>query len=385
MPHDSNKRLSQKSDEKLTLSLLKIHIPIIKTGDEAAAKLKENPKARNKSELMYLMKKADRSKEKLVLSALPLIKTIASNEFKRRRSWGSRITYEDIMQEAIIGFLRGLQSFKIDSNVGSPTNYLGQWITVTIKRKVESLDHDFTIPYEIVERHRRIRAVYTRVANELERDPTDDELLEALNNDSFTNSGTKWAKASKPSDGVSKKVFTMEHIEEYKNMFHKMYAMGTYDYQTSDENDNGYEQVADSIYSETVEDYAKVDEMSLNKSREDFFNKVFIEMRMGSKQRDIILRHFGLNPYGEAQQRKDIVAKTGVSAKFVKTVIEAFMIYMPVRGGIFHKIILEKSMEDIDALELAWILPILGEWPKNRKNPLEPPMILTQPGLKIEG
>jgi DNA-directed RNA polymerase sigma subunit (sigma70/sigma32) len=383
MTPEASERLKQKSDDKLTLSLLQIHIPIIKKGEEASTIIKENPNINNKSELLYLIKKADRSKEKLVLAALPLIKTIASNEFKRRRAWGSRITYEDIMQEAIIGFLRGLQSFKIDSNVGSPTNYLGQWITVTIKRKVESLDHDFTIPYEIIERHRRIRAVYTRIANEIERDPSDEELLDALNNDSFTNSGTKWAKASKPSDGVSKKVFTKEHIEEYKNMFNKMYSMGTYDFQPSDDSDSGNEMIADSIYSETVEDYAQIDEKSLNKSRELFFHKVFIEMKMGSKQKDIILRHFGLEPYGESQQRKDIVSQTGVSAKFVKSVIEAFMIYMPVKGGIFHRIILENSTEEIDALELSWIIPILGQWPKGQKEPLEPPEILTQSGLKL--
>lgn len=374
----------KQSNERLTLDLLKIHLPIIKEGQEASEKLKDKPNDKNKAKLLYLIKKADRSKEKLVLSALPLIKTIASNEFNRRRAWGSRITYEDIMQEAIIGFLRGLQSFKIDANVSSPTNYLGQWITVTIKRKVESLDHDFTIPYEIVERHRRIKAVYTRIANELEREPTDEELLHGLNNDSFTNSGTKWAKASKPKDGVSKKQFTQENIDEYRKLYPKMYSMGSYDFQTNDDDESGYEMNAESIYSETVEEYAHVDEQSLKTSREAFFNKVFIEMRMGSRQKDIILRHFGLKPYHESQQRKDIVSQTGVSAKFIKKVIEAFMIYMPVRGGIFHKIILEQTLEEIDALELSWILPILGEWPKNRKNPIEPPTVLTQQGIKTD-
>jgi len=379
---EDNLNPSNRKSEKLTLALLKIHIPIIKEADAAREQLLENPKAKNRSELLYKIKIGDKSKEKLVLAALPLIKTISSNEFKRRRSWGSRVTYEDIMQEAIIGFLKGLGSFKIEANVSSPTNYLGQWITVSVKRKIETLDHDFTIPYEIVERQRRIKAVYTRVANEIEREPTDEELLEALNNDSYTNSGTKWAKANKPKDGVSKKKFTIEHIEEFKKMFPKFYALNTYETSnsSSDDEDKSYEPYAESIY-ENGNSFAGVEiveEESLKISRTVFFEKVFIEMKIGSKQKDIILRYFGLQPYGEAQQQKEIVVKSGVSAKFVKTVIEAFSQYMPVKGGIFHKIILEMSLDEIESLELSWLLPILGDYPKKLNQPVEPPDILTK-------
>jgi DNA-directed RNA polymerase sigma subunit (sigma70/sigma32) len=369
---------------KLTMALLKTHIPIIREAESAAEELKENPKSNKKAELLYRIKLGQKSKEKIVIAALPLLKTIASNEFKRRRSWGSRATYEDIMQEAVIGLLRGLQSFKIESNVGSPTNYLGQWITVSIKRKVESLDHDFTIPYEIVERQRRIKAVFTRVANELKRDPTDEELLEALNNDTYTNSNTKWAKSAKPTDGVSKKIFTMEHIEDFKKVWKKFYAMNTYEIPSNDNEESTYESGATSIYEDKIDSFSfdSVDEKSVNESRQKFFNTIFIEMQIGSKQKDVILRYFGLNPYNESQQQKEIVAKSGVSAKFVKTVVEAFTQYMPVKGGIFHKIVLTMPLEEIDALELSWLLPILGEWPRKQKEPILPPEILTKNILK---
>jgi DNA-directed RNA polymerase sigma subunit (sigma70/sigma32) len=369
---------------KLTLALLKTHIPIIREAEEAVEQLKENPNRKNKAELLYRVKLGQKSKEKIVIAALPLLKTIASNEFKRRRSWGSRATYEDIMQEAVIGLLRGIQSFKIESNVGSPTNYLGQWITVSIKRKVESLDHDFTIPYEIVERQRRIKAVFTRVANELKRDPTDEELLEALNNDTYTNSNTKWAKSAKPTDGVSKKVFTMEHIEDFKKVWTKFYTMNTYDVSTNDDEDSSYESEATSIYEDKIDSlsFESVDEKSLNESRQKFFNTIFVEMQIGSKQKDVILRYFGLQPYTETQQQKEIVAKSGVSAKFVKTVVEAFTQYMPVKGGIFHKIVLTMPLDEVDALEMSWLLPILGEWPKKQKEPILPPDILTKNILK---
>lgn len=375
---------AKNSQVKLTLALLKTHIPIIREAEAATEELKKNPNHKKKTELLYRIKLGQKSKEKIVIAALPLLKTIASNEFKRRRSWGSRATYEDIMQEAVIGLLRGIQSFKIESNVGSPTNYLGQWITVSIKRKIESLDHDFTIPYEIVERQRRIKAVYTRISNELERDPTDAELLEALNNDTYTNSNTKWAKSNKPEDGVSKKVFTMAHIEEFKKIWTKFYTMNTYDITTNDNEDSSYEEEATSLYEEKMGGvtFESVDEKSLNESRQKFFNTIFIEMQIGSKQKDVIARYFGLNPYTEPQQQKEIVAKSGVSAKFVKTVVEAFTQYMPVKGGIFHKIILTMPLEEIDSLEMEWLLPILGEWPKKQKEALLPPDVLTKNIIK---
>lgn len=370
----------KKEQGKLTLALLKIHIPIIKEADAAKEELPQVKTKKLKAELAYKIRLGEKSKEKLVLSALPLIKTISSNEFKRRRSWGSRVTYEDIMQEAIIGFLKGIESFKLEANVSSPTNYLGQWITVSIKRKIETLDHDFTIPYEIVERHRRIKAVYSRVANEMEQEPTDEELLEALNNDSYTNSNTKWAKASKPQDGVSKKKFTIEHIEEFKKMFPKFYALANYETPLNDDDDKSYETQAAPIYStNNIPGVETVEEADLKKSREKFFNTVFNEMKVGSKQKDIISRYFGLQPYNEPQQQKEIVVKSGVSAKMVKTVVDAFSQYMPQKGGIFHKIILETSFDEIESLELGWLPPILGAWPDGQKEPTVPPAILTQP------
>lgn len=374
--------------QKLTLELLKLNIPIMKEGQEAALKLNENTKLGKKARQELLAKKqaGEMAQEELLFAALPLIKSIAHKEFQRRKGWQSRISYDDIMQEAMMGFIRGLQSFKVEATNTSPTNYLGQWITIGIRRKVEAMDHDFAIPYEMVERHRRIRAVKARLSNQLTREPTDDELLEALNAVEQDGTVYKWGRVEKGSSKRNK-VFTKKHLDEYKEVADKTYGLVSYEMPDEDSESSGgsFELEASSIYGESKErTYDFIEEQDLSNSRLAFFNKVFIEMRIGSRQKDVILRFFGLQPYGEPQLQKEIVEKTGFSAKFIKTVIEAFSLYMPMKGGVFHKEILTLEIDDIDSLELTWIVPILGEWPKNLQTPISPPEILTQNVMGIK-
>lgn len=382
-----NSNFERKPAQQLTLELLREKIPLVKSGREATEKINSGEKI-NKPELRKLLSeqhKGIKAQDELLYSALPLIKSIASKEFQRRRNWNSRVSYDDIMQEAMIGFIRGLQSFNIEATNTSPTNYLGQWITVSIRRKVEAMDHDFVIPYEMIERHRRIRAVRARVANSLERDPTDEELLEALNASEQDGSVYKWGKVNKENTSARNKQFTQKHIEEYKEASDKTYGLATYDVFTDSNGDeNSYEVEVTSLFDNASYSTLNVDHEDLAKSQHDFFDKVFIEMRIGSKQKDIILRYFGLSPYTASQLQKEIIEKTGLPSKYIKTVIEAFHMYMPLKGGIFHKNIIQLEEEEIDSLELTWLVPILGEWPKKVKEPLEPPVVLTQTGLTIK-
>lgn len=372
--------------QQLTLELLRAKIPTVKQGKEAFDRLnsEEAISPSEKRKLIILQKQGNKAQEELLYAALPLIKSIASKEFQRRRNWSSRVSYDDIMQEAMIGFIRGLQSFKIDATNVSPTNYLGQWITVSIRRKVESMDHDFTIPYEMVERHRRIRAVRARISTILEREPTDEELLEALNAMEQDGAVYKWGKVNKDSNASRSKKFTQKHIDEYRETLDKTYGLTTYEIQTDDNDDGFYETEATSLFENTAYTTDTVDRTDLASSQYVFFNHIFIEMKIGSKQKDVILRYFGLEPYSQPQLQKEIILNTGLPSKYVKTVLEAFTMYMPLKGGVFHKNVLLLDEEKIHSLELSWIVPILGEWPLNQKEPIAPPEILTQTGLTIK-
>lgn len=369
--------------QQLTLELLREKIPLIKAAEEANEKLSNGEKITKKEAqaLLSIRNKGKKAQEELLFAALALIKSIASKEFQRRKNWNSRVSYDDIMQEAMLGFIRGLQSFNIEATNTSPTNYLGQWITVSIRRKVESMDHDFTIPYEMIERHRRIRAVKARVANLLEREPNDEELLDALNATEQDGAIYKWGKVNKESSTGRNKIFTQKHIDEYREASSKTYAISSYDMPVAEGEENFYEVEATSLFDNDSFNYETIETNDLSESRLNFFNDIFIEMRIGSRQKDIILRYFGLHPYETPQLQKEIVQQTGVPPKFVKTVVESFTMYMPLKGGIFHKKMISLELDDIEALELSWLLPILGEWTGSILEPISPPEILTQTGL----
>lgn len=392
--------------QPLSLELLREHVPVVKKGQEAIQLLKDESVERTRIEtnkLLQQKRSGSRSQEVLILSALPLIKNIASREFQRRKAWSSRVSYDDLLQEAIAGFIRGLLSYDETANHNSPTNYLGQWITTSIRRKIEALEHDFAIPYEVVERARRIRAVFSRLNSETGRNPTDEELLEALNEvDGSAKNGYRWGGNKRPESGGNSEAaevevpietipaptpsprslkFTQAHLDEARALNSRSYSLMPHD-APSIEADESYERASTPLTLEETDGTERFESNDLASSRNKFFEDAFIAMKIGSRQKDIILRFFGMNPYDTPQTQKEIVVETALPPRFVKSVITSFQIYMPLKGGVFHKLITEIELDEIEALELAWLLPLLGDWDSKTKKPIAPPLVLTQSTLK---
>lgn len=368
----------------LSLELLREHVPHVKAGQEATRLLGDDIERtlEERKELLRLKQKGTRSQETLIISALPIIKSLASKEFQRRKAWSSRISFDDVLQEAIAGFIRGLLSYDETANHASPTNYLGMWVTTSIRRRVEALEHDFSIPYEVVERARRIRAVTGRLKGELLRNPTDEELLDALNDTDGYNKNQKWGSQQEPSTSKrASKKFTQAQIDEARDLAGRSYSLYNYESTTQDSEET-YEKASTPLTIEQTDSNELIENNNLSKSRLDFFNTAFIQMRIGSKQQDIILRYFGMGAYTQPQTQKEIISNTALPPRFVKAVITSFSTYMPTKGGIFHHLILNSDPDLIDGLELGWLLPILGEWPDKQRTAKEAPVILTQSNTK---
>jgi DNA-directed RNA polymerase specialized sigma subunit len=387
----SSPLLERTNAQPLSMALLREHVPVVQEGHRALIRLREEEATLENKERRTLLQakvRGQRSQETLVISALPLIKSIAKREMTRRQSgWNSKISYDDILQEAIAGFLRGLLSFKNMSDNTSPTNYLGQWITSSIRRKVEVMEHDFAIPYEVVERSRRIKAVRSRLTSELGREPNQDELLQGLNASEQYQTGYKWGRTTDESgQQVAKsgaKNFSERQLDEAKDVDAVAYQIGTYDTHASDD-EEGYERVSNPLTISPDISHAHIDERDLSRSQLDFFEQAFVAMRIGSKQKDVLLRTYGLNPYLYAQSQKEVVAETGYPARFVKEVLFKFSVYMRQPGGVFHRLILDLDADLIEDLELSWLLPLIGDWPKNQRTPAGPPDILTQTGTRVK-
>jgi hypothetical protein len=249
------------------------------------------------------------------------------------------------------------------------------------------LEHDFSIPYEVVERNRRIVAVRSRLTAEMKREPTDEELLTALN-DKAQKPGNKWGKTATAESDLVEPVesvkteskrsaqFTQEHLDISRELAAKLYTMKSNEPSDSEE-EGSYEKFSTPISSQPLKDVADIEDSSIKESKKEFFMEVFLMMKIGSKQRDIILRFFGMSPYTEPQIYREIVQQTGLSSRYVKNVVMSFNQYMPQKGGIFHYKLLQLDYETTVDLELEWLVPILGEWPLRTKSPVPPPAILT--------
>jgi len=382
------------SAQPLTLELLREHVPAVRDGYAAKTTLaagEENLSREERRRLLEARNRGQRAQWILIDSASPLIRNIATREFQRRRGWNSRVSYDDVLQEATIGFIRGLlsPSYDVNSKSGnSATNYLGQWVTSTIRRKIEVMEHDFSIPYEVIERGRRIKAVRSRLASELGREPSDEELLTGLNAAEQYNTGHKWGRVTDANgDKVAKKNkadFTLKQIQEAREVSDRAYQIGSQDAQSGEEGEETYERAGSPLTITEDMDHNSVDERDLARSRLAFFDRAFLDMRIGSRQKEIILRTFGLAPYSHEQSQKEIIAETGYPSRFVKEVIMAFSIYLPQPGGVFHKILLDTPADTIEELELTWVLLRVGEWPSQQRTPTGAPDVLTQPGMRVK-
>lgn len=348
--------------EPLTLKNLAFHVPRVKFAKEAKNTLhnSESLSSEEKQKLHEIIVQGDSSKEELVMMALPLVSTIARTEFNRRMSWNSRVTLDDMIQEGIGGFLRGIESYNPEGGHTSPTNYLGQWITSDIRRHVESLDHDFSIPHETIERHRKIRAIRSRLYNELSRNPTDEELLERANNPD-SRPVNKMGRVDKKS--YTGKKITQKNIDEERTFAASTGRLETLNY--TDDESSEHERKSNPLIgdNETISNY-DVEERSVRQSMAKLFETVFKRMNLGRIQEEIIRQKFGLPPYHDEIPLAGIAKNTNVSKYKVNQVITAFSQEMASQGSLFHKTVTELPMDEIESLGLGWVIRIVGEYKK---------------------
>lgn len=360
--------------ESLTLTNLAYHVPRVREGKEAHVAINEENNL-TASEIAQLKKKVQQgedSKETLVLMALPLVSTIARSEYNRRSAWSSRVTLDDMVQEGVGGFLRGIDAYKVGGGQTSPTNYLGQWILSDIRRHVESLDHDFSIPHETIERHRKIRAIRSRLFNELERYPTDQEILDHANNRA-NQPVNKMGKVNK--EGYTGKKLTQKNIDEERS-----YSASTGRLESltvTDDENSEYEKKANPLSGDEVPtSNTAIEENSARKALSRFFEKVFVSMGLGGMQEDIVRQKFGLPPHAAEIPLSGIAKNTNISKYKVNQVITAFTKEMSSAGSVFHAEVSKMDYDEVDSLGLGWVISIIGDYDQSRPNQVD--RLLTQ-------
>lgn len=360
------------SKTRLSLDLLRSEIPKVREAELAAEELKTKKRlgAKRQALLQKTINEGEYAKEKLFGAALPLIRAVAQREWRRRQQWGSAVPLEDLTQEAIVGFFKGISGFKVEEIKKSPTNYLGQWMLVEMRRNAEIMDHDLQVGHDAGERFRRIRALRGRLFVELGREPTDEEISAASRNPEYVTRPGMVGVA--PKEGEKPKVgkgVTANQVSEERHFSSKVghiSRLGT----SADEEEN-LPGVIDATRIEvaalgSVDEVLDPEELAMRKADAEFLADLIEQalqvMRLPDLQKEIIARRFALSPYTEESSAREIAREVGVHREKVSKVLSAFSEEMRRKGGAFHRIVDMRGAENIQAAGLGWLLETLGQW-----------------------
>lgn len=349
---------------ELTLDLLRREVPVFQAGRNAAQVL-AGPDAPTdmvgRQALVRQVRAGEAAQERLVLAAIPLIKHLAAKEHARRQRWQSQITFEDLFQEGVGGLLRGLMAYNPEGGQKSPTNYLGQWIMIEMRRNVEAVDNDFGVAFDAAERMRKIRALRSRLSAELGREPTDEEIIEASGDSAYAG-GRKIGRVNKP-DGPRKRL-TQAQLDEERALRSRVGATGRmFASGAGDEPEVPLVDFARPITGEGLFDASDpVVAQGAAAGLARLINQTLDAMALPATQREVVARRYGLPPHAKEESGRDISRAMNLHRDKVSKVIEAFAAEMTRPGGAFHAACATLDVDELADLGLGWVTGTLGEY-----------------------
>jgi DNA-directed RNA polymerase sigma subunit (sigma70/sigma32) len=355
------------TSNRLTLEVLKREVPIFQTGRAAEAELRTSPKMgeRRRKELVRQAQLGREAQDRLVAAGIPLVKTLAQKEWRRRQKWQSQIPFDDLVQEGMIGFIRGLSAFNLDVPMKSPTNYLGQWIQTEMRRNSEALDNDFEVAFDAAERFRRIRAVRARLSSELGREPTDAEMM-AASEQTGQGNDPKLGRLNKDPRRTPKR-FTQAQLDEERDFRTRVGSstrLGAPRFTTEDSAASDLSDMARPLAGELMEDASH---QALLDAQDDGLALVISHtmtlMNLPGDQRELISRRYGLSPHATEQSIRDISRAMSLHRETVSGVLEAFTSEMTRIGGAFHRVCAQMDEATLADLGLSWTVSALGAAP----------------------
>ncbi len=143
----------------------------IEEGNQAALKLDEPSDATEHRRLMRIVQTGQRAKSELIQANLRLVVSIA------KRYSGRGMLFLDLIQEGNLGLMRAVDKFDHTKGFKFST-YATWWIRQAITRSIADQARTIRIPVHMVESMNRVLRMQRQMHQELEREPTLDELAE---------------------------------------------------------------------------------------------------------------------------------------------------------------------------------------------------------------
>lgn len=370
-----------KNKETLTLALLQTEVPLVHKGNSAQEAL-PTATAEDKPALLHDIRAGQEAQERLIKASLSFVISLARKEKQRRAQWASTIPLEDIIQEGMAGLIKGINSYNPNVPQKSATNYLGQWITTQMRRGLESMEHSFTIPQETIERHRKIRAVRSRLEGELGRIPTDEEIVQGARESKGKFGDAKMGRINKQYSTSRARDITLAHVEEERTYSTRTGSIlpteQTFgDDDTVDNVDLANSQSLGSEDSTPEEGAGSVDQHSTTRALSQLLQATIDDINMPEAQEAIIKMKYGLPPYEEEYTVKSIISLTKVPKHKIKLIVDAFSAELTTPQSTFHKHV-HSIQDDVYSMGIGWVADALGDYDESHA-PNRPSRALTEP------
>ena len=146
---------------------------LIETGHQAAEQIDAGAPKDAERELMRAVQRGERAKSELTQANLRLVVSIA------KRYSGRGMQLLDLIQEGNLGLMRAVDKFDHTKGFKFST-YATWWIRQAITRSIADQARTIRIPVHMVEHMNRLTRMRRQMHQELEREPTVDELAAKL-------------------------------------------------------------------------------------------------------------------------------------------------------------------------------------------------------------
>ena len=146
----------------------------IEEGEDAAARLEDSEQlgSEARKQLEEKARAGGRARHRFVQSNLRLVVSIA------RRYSSTHLSLLDLIQEGNLGLMRAVEKFDWRRGFKFST-YATWWIRQAITRAIADKGRTVRIPVHMVERLNRVRRVQSELIDQLQRQPTPEEIAES--------------------------------------------------------------------------------------------------------------------------------------------------------------------------------------------------------------
>lgn len=236
--------------EGLTVEVLKYYVPVFQRGDKALLRLLsgEEMDELERNVLETQVKVREIALNRLISLARPLIVVEVHKMIKNSLLKDEADIFDLIFYAGVGGMVKGLRKFDVEKIEKSATNYIFQWITTYAKKELLAAEaRPFAIPPSRFYKYKKISAVRKKMAEALQRQPTNEEVL-AYFHDGFADVNTMNGPVLKGRRSAANQAITLELVEEQdlfeKNM-KKVISLEVDDFRNdlllsvNDENDSG--------------------------------------------------------------------------------------------------------------------------------------------------